>query len=291
MDVPYKGYTITPKSERQPDGRWLPVAELETSYRGVVTPQPPLRATPRETRAVRSDADTAAIKMAKAWIDANERKGTATRESAPSVNDPERSTAVDLRSKVPIESGTASPRRPKEIPAQDARPNVASLASVVSDKRNPAPPDKLNWAALYQAVGLDSDEKVERLTRVLVLHSLLDRLITAVLATTLASRRDAKKASNTGKALSDIAPLAIGTRVDLATIVGVAAPGVAESIMEVNRLRNTLVHFKSVPGTVGWNVSEAEEIASHDAYEQCMRKGFEAVQALMSALQRNAKEG
>jgi hypothetical protein len=42
MDIPYKGYTIIPNSERQPDGRWLPVAELEANSRGVVTPKPPL---------------------------------------------------------------------------------------------------------------------------------------------------------------------------------------------------------------------------------------------------------
>jgi hypothetical protein len=41
MDIPYKGYTIVPNSERQPDGRWLPMAELEVSDRGVVTADPP----------------------------------------------------------------------------------------------------------------------------------------------------------------------------------------------------------------------------------------------------------
>ena len=61
MDIPYKGYTIVPNSERQPDGRWLPVADLQADDHGVLTPQPPLRAAPRDIRATRADADVLAV--------------------------------------------------------------------------------------------------------------------------------------------------------------------------------------------------------------------------------------
>ena len=71
MDVSYEGYTITPNSHMQPDGRWLPVAELEIFHGGGVTTKPPLRAKPREARASKAEADRTAVEMAKEWIDTN----------------------------------------------------------------------------------------------------------------------------------------------------------------------------------------------------------------------------
>jgi hypothetical protein len=290
MDIPYKGYTIIPNSERQPDGRWLPGAELEVSYRGVVTSKPPLRATSREIRATRTDADAAAVKMAKAWIDAGEREGPTTRASTPATNDKDRSITVDPLPKVPIGSDVASPRISQKTRAHDAPADAATGVRGADHRRRPTPFGKLDWAGLYQAVGLDSDEQVDRLTRVLVVHFLLDRLVTVVLATKLASSSESNEAPDIEHTLSDIAPLAIATRVDLASILGVVAPGVAESIVEVNRLRNRLVHFKPTRGKPGWDVSDADEIASQDACDKCLRKGIEAVQRLMSALRVKAKE-
>jgi hypothetical protein len=71
METTYKGYTITSNSERQPDGLWLPVAELEMSDGGTAAVKPPLRAKAREARGTRALADEAAVQMAKAWIDAS----------------------------------------------------------------------------------------------------------------------------------------------------------------------------------------------------------------------------
>ncbi len=52
------------------------MADLQADDRGVATPRPPLRATPRDIRATRADADAVAVKMAKAWIETIEREGT-----------------------------------------------------------------------------------------------------------------------------------------------------------------------------------------------------------------------
>ncbi len=71
MEITYKGYRIHPNSERQPDGLWLPVAELEFSHGGGVTTKPPLRAKSPEARMTSTEADAAAVLMARAWIDAN----------------------------------------------------------------------------------------------------------------------------------------------------------------------------------------------------------------------------
>src|SRR5258708_33175414 len=100
MDIPYKGYTIIPNSERQPDGRWLPVAELEANSRGVVAPKPPLRATPREIRATRADAAAVAVTMAKAWGAGSEPGRAPTipsgqREQEPPVDAPAPATPVE----------------------------------------------------------------------------------------------------------------------------------------------------------------------------------------------------
>ena len=283
MDIPYQGYTIIANSERQPDGRWLPVAELEVSHRGVVTSKPPLRATPREIRATRADADAAAVKMAKAWIDAGEREGPTTRASTPATNDKDRLVTADPLPKVPIGSAGASPRMSRKTRAQDAPAEAATGVRGTDDGRRPTPFGKLDWAGLYQAVGLDSDEQVDRLTRVLVVQFLLDRLVTLVLAAELASSRESRAGRDLENILDDIAPLPIPIRVDLASRLGVVAPGVAESIVEVDRVRNRLVHFKPTRGKPGWDVGDADEIASQDACDKCLRKGIEAVQDLMSA--------
>lgn len=290
MDVPYKGYTITPNSERQPDGRWLPVAELEVSQRGVVTTQPPLRATSREMRANRADADAAAVQMAKAWIDANERDGATIGASTWTAEDQDHSTTVGPRVEAPIATPAPAPPIPQETRAQDRRADAPARPKVAGDKKRPTPPDKLSWTRLGQAVGVDSDEKMDRLARVLVVHSLLDRLVTLVLATKLAAGRDSREAPNIEQALGDIARLPIPTRLDLGSVLGVVAPGIAESIREVDRVRNRLVHFRPTRGKRAGDVSDVEEIASQDACDRCTRKGIEAVQDLMSALQVETKE-
>jgi hypothetical protein len=287
MDITYRGYTIIPSSERQPDGRWLPVAELEVSYRGVVTPQPPLRATTREMRATRADADAAAVKMARAWIDASEREGTTTPASTPTASDMGSSPRVPIGTEVP------SPRTRQETRAQErqeARGDAAPRVKAAGDKRRSTRFGELNWADLYQTLGFDSGEKVDRLTRVLVVHFLLDRLVTLVLATKFASSRESTKAPDVGKALMDIASLPLPVRVDLASMLGVVAPRVAEGILEVHRVRNGLVHLEPTPGKPAWDVSAADEITAQEACDQGLHRGIEAVQDLMSALSVKVKE-
>lgn len=95
METTYKGYTITPNSERQADGRWLPVAELEIVQRGTVTTKPPLRAKALEARMTQAQADAAAVQMAKTWIDASELEAVPGRSPAPTAEAPARPAAGD----------------------------------------------------------------------------------------------------------------------------------------------------------------------------------------------------
>lgn len=241
MDIPYKGYTIIANSERQPDGRWLPVADLEANSRGVVTPKPPLRATPREIRATRADADAVAVKMAKAWVEASERE-----------RDQARALTSALRPSAPIEDAVVIPRIPPEPRVQDARVKAAPRA-----RRTGA--ETLSWPGLHEG---------DRFTRLLSVHSLLDRLVTLVLATKLAGSESIFDA---------LAALPFSSRVALAVTLNVVPPAAAEIILEIDRARNGLVHSKPTPGKPAWDVGGAVESES-------LRKGLEAAQGLMTAL-------
>jgi hypothetical protein len=237
MEIPYRGFTIIPNSERQPDGRWLPVADLEASSRGVVTPQPPLRATPREIRATRAEADAVAVKMAKAWVEAAEREKDAAG---------------------PIENAVVTPRIPPGPRAQDVK--APPRAKRLEAEKRPTPTETLSWPGLHDA---------DPFTRLLAIHALLDRLVTLVLATKLAA---------SSESIFDAMPsLAISSRVALALTLNVLPAAAAETILEIDRVRNGLVHSKPTRGKPAWDVTDAVESES-------LRKGLEAAQGLMSAL-------
>ena len=247
MDIPYKGYTIVPNSERQPDGRWLPVADLQADDRGVLTPQPPLRAAPREIRATRADADAVALKLAKAWIEEIERDGA---------------------SRGPIGVSVSTPRISPEPRAQDARVKAAPRVKRIEAEKRPAPAapaETLDWPGLHEA---------DRFTRLLAVHSLLDRLVTVALAARLAA---------SGESIFEtMAALPFPARVALASTLHVVSDAAAESILEIDRVRNRLVHSRSIPGRPVWDVSDAVE--SPDVLDRTLRKGFEAAQGLSATL-------
>jgi len=292
MESAYKGYTITPRSERQPDGRWLPVAELETVQRGIVTTSPPVRGTSRETRAARAEADAAAVRLAKAWIDANEREpGTAT-PSMSTAGNRARVARPDPPAIVPAEPVTA---RAKSVPAHPlpappaaeatgVRADAPPRAKGVSERRPPAAPETPDWADLCQAVGLDADVKVDRLSRVLAVHSVLDRLLTLVLATKIVASSESRGAPRIEKALADIAPLPMPARTDLGSALGLLSTDVAASIAEVDRVRHTLALPRPVRGRPPWDVGDIEEIGSQAACDRCVDRGIQAAHELIASL-------
>ena len=246
MDIPYKGYTIVPNSERQPDGRWLPVADLQADDHGVLTPQPPLRAAPRDIRATRADADVLAVKMAKAWIEEVERGDASGRPTGGAVATP----------RIPPEHRTTQEARVKTAP-----------------RTKGTDADTLGWPGLHAA---------DRFTRLLAVHSLLDRLVTLALAGRLAA---------SGESISDaLASLSLSARVALASTSSAFPRAAAESILEIDRMRNRLVHSTPTPGKPTWDVSGAAESIPTDVYDRCLRKGFEAAQALVTALRDAAQE-
>lgn len=251
MDIPYKGYTITPNSERQPDGRWLPVADLEATNRGVVTAKPPLRATPREAKATRADADAGAVKMAKAWIDAIERQDD----------------------QAPVEEARL-PAAPVKAPPRAKR--IEAEKRVEAEK--PAATDTLDWPRLHEIIG-------DRLTRLLAIHTLLDRLVTLVLA------RKVVGAGDVEPMLHATASLPLASRVALAVTASVIPPAIAENILEIDGARHRIVHAKPTGGKPAWDLGGAIESVPQDAHDRTLRKGLEAAQSLMAALRTAAPEG
>lgn len=244
MDIPHKGYTITPNSERQPDGRWLPVADLEASSQGVVTPKPPLRATPWEIKATRADADAVAVKMAKAWIEAIERQGGEGRA--------DEARLPDARAKAPPRAGRV-------------------------EAEKPTTPDALDWPRVHEVVG-------DRLTRVLAIHALLDRLVTLALARKLSAAGDGEPM------LRAAASLPLPSRVALAVAANAIPPATAESILEIDSARHRFVHAKPMRGKSAWDLGGAIESVSQDAHDRTLRKGLEAAQGLIAALRTAAPE-
>jgi hypothetical protein len=155
---------------------------------------------------------------------------------------------------------------------------------MADESRQPKPYDNVDWDRLYRSIGLDSVEMRSRLIRMLVVHSLLDRLLTLLVAMKVSSSSEASEAVDIEKALQDVAPLPMPTRVDRGVALGVITPSVAGSIAEFNRMRNHVVHFKPRRGKPAWDMSDADVIASEAACNRCLRNGIEAAQALMASL-------
>lgn len=69
MEEEYKGYRIVPNSRQLPNGKWLPIAELELHHGGSVTTRPPVQAPQDHIKATKEEADGYAVRMARKWID------------------------------------------------------------------------------------------------------------------------------------------------------------------------------------------------------------------------------
>ncbi len=154
-----------------------------------------------------------------------------------------------------------------------------------SKDRRPTPFEKLEWVRIFQVVGLDFGEKIARLNHILVVHLLVDRLLTLLVAAKLAASSESKQSPpDVGKTIADIAPLPVPSRLDRASTLGLVTASTTKNILDINQVRNRLVHFKPKGGGPGWAVDEVEEIASQDACDRCTQKGIEAVQELIRAL-------
>jgi hypothetical protein len=58
----------------------------------------------------------------------------------------------------------------------------------------------------------------------------------------------------------------------------------AESILEIDRARNRLVHSKPTPGKPVWHIGAAVEGVPQDTHDRSLRKALEAAQGLIATL-------
>lgn len=155
---------------------------------------------------------------------------------------------------------------------------------MADESRRPKPFESIDWDLLYRSIGLDSIETRSRLIRVLVIHSLLDRLVTLLLAAKRTASSEASDAPDIGKVLQEVASLPMPSRVEQGVALRVITPSVAEQITVVNRMRNQMVHFKPTRTKATWDMSDAEVIASEAICSRCLGDGIAAAQALMTSL-------
>ncbi len=124
------------------------------------------------------------------------------------------------------------------------------------------------WAPFLKMLGLDK-RSGDRLTRLLVLHLLLDRAITA-----LVSCKFHQKRTTFFEVEKSVAALPIGGRIDLLRAGCFISASCARDIRAVNKARNDLAHYQP---KLGFELSFVNELSSEQAYQQCMEKGIRAL--------------
>ena len=117
------------------------------------------------------------------------------------------------------------------------------------------------------------------LVRLLVVHLMLDRSVTAVPAVRFLDRRLLAPPS---KIEAAVAPLPMSRRMQLAQASRLISNSCAKDmkapvvscIMFADRVRNKLAHYDP---RSGWGVSHVKEISSLKAFEQCVHHGQRAL--------------
>lgn len=143
--------------------------------------------------------------------------------------------------------------------------------------------DAKQWEPLLQMLDINDEETSERMTRLLILHLLLDRAVTVVLTTRVLDR--SKPAFSEIEAL--LAVLEMEMRIDLAKAAHLISPSCASDIKTVNTVRNKLVHYQPKRG---WGMGHVQELSSVEAYERCIDKGRRALQEVVDTIRKNIKE-
>jgi len=138
--------------------------------------------------------------------------------------------------------------------------------------------EEKHWKPVLECLGINEKE-AERLVRLLMMHLILDRGITGLLAMKLA---DASESSSLTKIEAGIATVSMDKRIDLAKSLSVISDSCAADIKEVNKVRNKFAHY--TPRS-GWDL-EVEEISSDAAFRKCAERGRRAVTSLANVVAR-----
>ena len=138
--------------------------------------------------------------------------------------------------------------------------------------------EEKHWKPVLECLGIN-DEAAERLVRLLLMHLILDRGITGLLAMKLA---DASASSSLTKIEAGVATISMDKRIDLAKSLNVISDSCAADIKHVNKVRNKFAHY--TPSS-GWDL-KVEEISTAAAFETCAQRGRRAVTSLTNVVVR-----
>jgi len=133
------------------------------------------------------------------------------------------------------------------------------------------------WAPFLDFLGLKDEEMIKRLVRILVVHFMLDRGVTDLLAMKLLESTPGQFE----KIHQVLARLEMKTRIELAKASQVISDSTASRIKSVNTTRNKLAHYQPQKG---WGLAHIPELSSQEAFEQCTYKAMEAIAELSQAL-------
>ena len=140
------------------------------------------------------------------------------------------------------------------------------------------------WRPMLGILGLDGEETVERLTRLLVIHLLLDRALTAVITMNFLNSR----VSSSFKKLEEVlASLPLSRRIEIAEAAQLISTDCARRIKSVNRVRNKLAHYQP---KLGFDMTHVQELSSPKAFDRCVGKGKVALDEVIKAFARNGDE-
>jgi hypothetical protein len=125
------------------------------------------------------------------------------------------------------------------------------------------------WQPFLEGLGLTDQDMVDRLVRLLVLHLMLDRAVTAGLTLRLLD----PTSPTFVKVEAAVAKLDMGKRIGLANASNIISDSCAADIYAVNDARNNIAHYQAKKG---WRLDIVKEISSAEAFEACAEKGMRA---------------
>ena len=133
------------------------------------------------------------------------------------------------------------------------------------------------WRPLRDGLGLDS-EQWDNVMRVVTLHLVLDRLLTALITHHL--RAPGVSADIVWNVMKAVGALNFARRIELAEKSQWLPADVAADVREINRVRNKLLHFDPQRQ----RLDHVSEIASAEAFEKLTKRGHHAYYALVTLL-------
>ena len=137
--------------------------------------------------------------------------------------------------------------------------------------------DTERWKPLMNQLGLTDEEMVERLVRLLLIHLVMDRTITAVLTVKLVKENP----TAFDEVESELVRLNLSSRIRLVKACAAVSDSCANDMHEVNNVRNRFSHYD--PKLQG-GLAAVKEIASGQEFEKFIQKAGGTIEEMGKAI-------